>query len=412
MLRRSTDRPTAWLLLPLLCLWASASEATFGVHDPIHKFILEVAIDADPTGNAPNGVATVDDHVLVSLGATASVDVVVDQISDLNTLLEPSCDNHEESGCGLTRFQLDVTYDPQLVRVVSFNVNQLLCANGCPNRLSQTEPVPDGDGTFSIDEQDDESTPETGEGVLVRVVFECMAPGQTTIGIDHPQTGVPQIFDASGGAYPVSVITPATLTCLDTTSLPGNAETTVDLTGDPQDADDTGWRLFNTSLQAAKIEWSWLPGPAMLPDDTVQQGFALVDGTLLVQSNIAPGQLRARYRIEYDGRAVRRAGIRANQVHLMRRDSENGHWVRAVQAIRARAVQARYLPRMEADFVLGHHGYSADKGYVWAVVDVNSRYAVGGPLASAPIPMLGPLGLLAVGAALLGATGWELRRRR
>jgi len=412
VLRRAAAQPTVWLLLPLLCLWASASSATFGVDDPIHAFILEVAVDADSTGNAPNSVATVDDHAVVSLGANASVDVVVDQISDLNTLLEPSCDNHEESGCGLTRLQLDVTYDPQVVRVVGVQENQLLCVYSCPNRVSQTDAVPDSDGTFSVDEKDDESTPETGEGVLVRVVFECMAPGRTTIGIDHPQTGVPQIFDASGGVYPVSVITPATLTCLDATSLPASAETTWDATGDPFDGHDTGWRLFNSSNLAAKIEWSWLPGPALLPNDTVQQGFALVDGTLLVQSDIAPGELRARYRVEYDARAVRRAGIRANEVRLMRRNSQSGRWARAVRAIDARGVRGRYLPRMEADFDLGHHGYSEAKSYVWAVVDVNSRYAVGGPLAGAPIPALGPLGLLAVGAGLLGVTGWELRRRR
>lgn len=387
------------------------ARAAFGVDDPVHGFVGEVAVDADPAGNTAGAVGGVDAERVVSLGGVASVDVVVDEISDLNTLLEPGCDDHEESGCGLTRMQLVVTYDPQLVRVVDVDPSLLLCLNGCPNRVSGTDAVPDTDGAFFVDEHDDVSTPETGEGVLVRVTFECMAPGRSPIDVKGTQTSEPWIFDASGGIYPVGTVTKATLTCLEATTVPGQADVSFDLSGDPFDADETGWRILNTTPVAHKVEWTWLPGPPLRPDDTVQPGFALIDGTLLVQSSIPPGELRARYRIEYDVRAARRAGIRAGELRLMRRDAQSGRWARAVRAIRGRA-SGRYLPRTESDFTLGHHGYSEAKGYVWAVVDVNSRYAIGGPLAGAAIPALGPLGLLAVGAALLGATGWELRRRR
>jgi hypothetical protein len=279
--------------------------------------------------------------------------------------------------------------------------------------VSQTDAVPDTDGSFFVDEKDDQSVPETGEGVLIRLVFECMAPGQTLIDPFHSQTGVPAIFDASGGLYQVGTATAATLICESEVAVGPSQEVAVDLSGDPLDADDTGWRIFNGGQLAHDVQFGFVPGSPLLPGDAVQPGFALVDGTLLVQSTMTPGELRARYRIEFDARAVRRAGIRADQVRLMRRDAESGRWLRAARAIRAQGVRARYLPRMEADFTLGHHGYSAQGSYVWGVVDVNSRYAVGGPLiGGAPVPLLGPLGLLAVGAALLGATGWELRRRR
>lgn len=412
---KSSPRTALLCLAALLALFspcaATPAWAAFGESDPIHDFIREIAVDADPSGNSPGSVASVEDRVVVSLGATAAVDVVVDEISDINTLFESGCDNHEESGCGLTRMVFEVTFDPQIVRLVAFEPEQLLCVNGCPNRTSQSEGVPDTDGRYFIFEKDDQSEPEIGEGVLGRFTFQCMAPGETEIGLDHPQTGIPQISDASGGVYPVGFLTPATLTCLDASYVDVNEDITWDLSGDPFDADDTAWRVFNAGKLGVKMEWGVLPGNPLRTGDTVADGFALIDGTLLVQSSATPGELRARYRIEVDPRAVRRAGIRANQLRLMRRDADTGRWGRAVRAIRAQ-VQGRYLPRTEADFVLGHHGFSDAKGYVWGVVDVNSRYAVGGPLAGASVPLLGPLGLLAAGLALLGATGWELRRRR
>jgi hypothetical protein len=92
----------------------------------------------------------------------------------------------------------------------------------------------------------------------------------------------------------------------------------------------------------------------------------------------------------------------------MRRDSQTGVWGRAVRA-RQNPVAGRYL-RREADFELGHHGFSPVRRYAWAVVDVNSRYAVGGPAVS-QLP-LASWGLFALGGALLGATWWEARRRR
>lgn len=386
--------------------------AAFGVDDPIHGFILEIALDADASGNTATKVDVVDAQRVASLGeaGSVSVDIVVDQISDLDSLGEQSCDGGGETGCGLTGIELEVKYDPQRLRIVGFDPNQLLCAFGCPNRVSQTETLPDQDGAFFVFELDDQSLPETGEGVLGRLSFECLAPGPSVVELGHPQTGVPRVFDASGGVYPVGVVTPATLVCLDAVDVPPNQEVTRDLSGDAFDDDDTGWRLFNAGVVAHKVESAWLPGSPFQPDDTVTPGFALVDGTLLVQSTAAPGEVRVRYRIEYDVRAVRRAGIRVGQVRLMRRDFQTGRWGRAVRAIQGRAT-GRYLPRTEADFVLGHHGFSDANSYVWAVVDVNSRYAIGGPVVGEAMPLLGPVALLALGVALLGGAGWELRRR-
>ena len=390
---------------------AQPAAAKFGAYDPINGLILTIALDADPTGNTATSVAAVEAEGIGFVGSTVAVDVVVDEISDLDGNGGTSCVQGEEPGCGLSGLQLELVYDPQRVRVVGIDPNQLLCANGCPNRVSGTEKLPDDDGVFWVDEGDAESEPETGEGVLVRIVLECLSEGETPLALDHPQTGIPQIFDTAGGPYAVSEVVGASLLCMEGTGVPAGQEVTLDLSGNPQDEDDTGVRLLNLGNTPGQVGAQWIPGDPRLPGDTVQPGFALIDGTLLAHSDVSAGELRARYRIEYDGRAVRRAGIRAGSLRLMRRNAASGRWARAVRALRGRAIEPRYLRGRAADFELGHHGFTSEGRYVWAVLDVNSRYAVGGPLA-ASVPGLVPLGLLALGAALLGATGWELRRRR
>lgn len=387
-----------------------AAFAAFGVHDPIHAFILAVAVDADTTGNTANVVGSVESTAVGFVGSIVKVDVVVDEISDLNAKLESDCVQAEDTGCGLDGFEFTIGTNPQIARVGGYDAELLLCANGCPNRQSQTEPVPDADGSFFVFELDTSSAPETGEGVLMRFTIECLAAGVSPIDLGHPNTGIPQILDANLGTYPVSIVADASIVCLPAALVGGGQEATIDLSGDPQDGDDSGVRMLNLTQAPGQLGAVLLAGDPRLPGDTVQPGFELIDGTLVVHSDVAAGELRARYLIEYDARAVRRAGIRADQVRLMRRDSVSGRWGRAVRAIQGRAIR-RYLPRMRADFELGHHGYSDTQSYVWAVVDVNSRYAVGGPLATS-LPALAPVGLVALGAALLSVTGRELRRRR
>jgi hypothetical protein len=392
--------------LLLVPLGASGARAAFNVFDPIFDFVLTVAIDADSTGNGASSVASVEGSASAFVGDTITVDVVIDEVNAFDS--QGGCDRGESPGCGLQGFEFELVYDPQILRVVSYDSNQLLCANGCPGRQSQTEPVPDQDGTFSIDEKEGASEPETGEGVLMRIVLLCVAAGTSDLELDHPSTGIPQVFDTTADPYPVSQVLGASVTCGASAIVAPGEEVLVDMSGNGQDSDDTGFRLKNLSQQAGTIAAQVIPGDPRLPGDSVQDGFELIDGTMHVVSDLPAGQIRARYRIEYDVRAVRRAGIRATGVRLMRRDSANKIWVRAVRA-RAQPRMGRYLPRAEADFVLGHHGFSQSNRYAWAVMDVNSRYAVGGPTSTA-LPGLAPWALLALGGTLLAATLLESRR--
>jgi hypothetical protein len=184
-------------------------------------------------------------------------------------------------------------------------------------------------------------------------------------------------------------------------------ETLIDLSGNPQDADDTALRIKNLSANTGIVSVEFDPQAGLGPGDSVASGFALLDGTLIVSSDIPPGELRARYRVEASARAYGRVGIRANEGRILRRNVRTGRWRPAIRALEGRA-NVRYLRDARADFVLGHHGFSKDAEYVWAVVDVNSRYAAGGKAVPA-VPLLGPLALVGLGAALLVAA---VRTRR
>jgi len=179
------------------------------------------------------------------------------------------------------------------------------------------------------------------------------------------------------------------------------AEALIDLSGDPKDADDTALRIKNLSDNPGLVTVDFDSKAGLGQDDTVASGFALIDGTLIVTSDIPAGKLRARYRVEADARALVRAGIRADGARMLRRDVRTGRWRPAIRAMEGRA-DVRYLRDMRADFELGHHGFSKDAEYVWAVIDVNSRYAAGGSTMPS-VPILGPLVLVGLGAALLAA---------
>lgn len=149
-----------------------------------------------------------------------------------------------------------------------------------------------------------------------------------------------------------------------------------------------------------------------LPEEEVQDGFVLLDGTLALEvaasdSQNAPVRALTTYRFDvaseslgrdFIARALVRQGIVRDQVRARARARAMGladarvmrlteiragevRWVRAVRAIRAGGrADIRFTPRMAPDGQLGHFGNSTTAEgdlYVWAVVDRNSEYAVG-----------------------------------
>ena len=173
-------------------------------------------------------------------------------------------------------------------------------------------------------------------------------------------------------------------------------------------AANTGVKIDNPNQEPLKVRSSLLPDFGLLSGEELQQGFVLYDGTLVLEAKRSDGAplaeaLRTTYRMRFDARMLEprylrslfvrqgrldsgRAQVRARaarlaDARLMRFREDSGRWVRAVRALSdSGRADIRFRARMEPDGILGHYGYyTKDDGssYVWAVLDKNSRYAIG-----------------------------------
>jgi hypothetical protein len=175
---------------------------------------------------------------------------------------------------------------------------------------------------------------------------------------------------------------------------------------------DTGFsiRSRDGSLLTLNGLSQYDPAPSRQPGDRVQEGFMLLDGTLTLDvSATKEGGVRAPIRTTYRmnvrreslrrdniARALVRQGVvrdftrartraramRLDDARVMRRVTRRDgstRWIRAVRAL-GTPRQMVFRPRKEPTDVLGHFGTTrtqSGSAYVWAVMDRNSRYAVG-----------------------------------
>ena len=160
----------------------------------------------------------------------------------------------------------------------------------------------------------------------------------------------------------------------------------VDLSDDPLDSHETGVRVKNLSDQSGWVRVRWLVGPAAEPGDTVEGEYRLLDLTLEVTTDLPlEDTIQIRRRMAYDdgiepvpsGMDVatpKLMDLRERSLRILRRQSGPGPFSFSWGAHKP-GVRRVYGP---ADFVLGHYGVDVDNSYVWAVVDVPGRFAVGG----------------------------------
>jgi hypothetical protein len=152
------------------------------------------------------------------------------------------------------------------------------------------------------------------------------------------------------------------------------------------------------------------PDETLQPGERVQEGFVLLDGTLSldVTATKADGtrsRMRTTYRMDVRRPSLRRdslaralvrqgvvrdlarARVRAGAMRLedarvmrlVRQRDGSSRWTRAVRALRTPRPLV-FRPRRDPTEVLGHFGTARSQdgdAYVWAVMDRNSRYAVG-----------------------------------
>lgn len=174
---------------------------------------------------------------------------------------------------------------------------------------------------------------------------------------------------------------------------------------------DTGFTI--RSPDGSPLTFSGLttfdPAPTLRPGETVQEGFLLLDGTLSLdvtatKSDGTRAPIRTTYRLNVRRESLRRdaiaralvrqnvvrdpaeartraAAMRLEDARVMRlveRRDGTARWTRAIRAL-APTRDIRFRPRKEPDDILGHFGTARSESgqYVWAVMDRNSRYAVG-----------------------------------
>lgn len=180
-------------------------------------------------------------------------------------------------------------------------------------------------------------------------------------------------------------------------TVPPDSNVLIDLSDDPEDDNNTGILFGNRSLAKAPgtVQVKQFFGPPLGKDQTLPDGFVLLDNYLHVTTNIPQGEKRMLVRMEYDIRQVRARRIRVNSLRVLRLRDGGTHWRRAYRAIRDnRARQNARFIRDRAQFILGRYGVDEARRNVWATVDVSSNYAIGG------IPVPEPAALACIGAGV------------
>ncbi len=147
-----------------------------------------VNLDAVSDGaNTATSVGTIDSCRALASGETAVLDLVIQDVS------------------GLAGFEVDLVYDPAVVRVVTLTANievdyEFLLAPVSTSVIELGDALPDdGSGTFKLGAAQFPSSPVSGSGVLARFKIEAVGSGLTDIAL----TGV-KLSDGTGTPIPPS----------------------------------------------------------------------------------------------------------------------------------------------------------------------------------------------------------------
>ncbi|HEV8574653.1 MAG TPA: hypothetical protein VGR43_08085 [Dehalococcoidia bacterium] len=116
----------------------------------------------------------------MDVGEKIQVDVVVGDIPEP----DGSGDGTTWSHGGLHSFALLVTYDSEVLRVTDSDARMMIEANQRSLVYVEGDRPPDSDGSLYTAVIDSwESGLESGNGVLARITFEAVAPGESSLGI-------------------------------------------------------------------------------------------------------------------------------------------------------------------------------------------------------------------------------------
>ena len=195
-----------------------------------------VGVDMDTAGNSsspcsgqgcqPGTLGSVQSCAEVDPGALKQVDIIVDSV--------PSQQTANGMGPNIYGFAMDLLLDSSVVQVSVADASTGMQYQGHPTggTVSNTEQPPDTDanvGSFHMEEFDGSGTPESGEGILIRLTLKGLAPGISTLHLQYSLAGSqPAIYDPiHSSAYYIGSVVDARIavhpsTCADTpTPTPG-----------------------------------------------------------------------------------------------------------------------------------------------------------------------------------------------
>ena len=152
----------------IILFWSAADggqSASAGIN-------ASVSLDAVSDGaNTATSVGTIDSCRSLASGETAVLDLVIENVS------------------GLAGFELDLVYDPAILRVVTLTLTievdyNFLLAPTSTSVIELGDALPDdGSGTFKLAAAQFPSSPVSGSGVLARFRIEGVGSGSTDIAL-------------------------------------------------------------------------------------------------------------------------------------------------------------------------------------------------------------------------------------
>ena len=167
------------LRMPLLGLVIAAVPLLVGLGASSQASGVIVAVDANPAGNTPRSVGSIERCVTASVGQPVEIDVVVP-------------DPGIPADRGLSRFTLSLSYDPSIVRVTNANTTMLLAQAPASDFFEMPFHAPDGGGTYSAFAFDTgpsgiepQGSAEVGPGVLARITLTPQSNGVSELSLTN-----------------------------------------------------------------------------------------------------------------------------------------------------------------------------------------------------------------------------------
>jgi hypothetical protein len=155
------------LLVAALLTAAMLAGVTVRGGESAAQTATSIGVDADPAGNTPTSLGSIDSCVSVSSGETFDIDVFVTDVVDL------------------LAWEFYFIYDRDIISIVDHDVELFQAANEGSKIFDLSEVLPDLDARYGLAAADlaEPPAPDSGTGVLTRLTLKAVAPGLSPVSL-------------------------------------------------------------------------------------------------------------------------------------------------------------------------------------------------------------------------------------